>query len=127
MAEAVLDASAILALVGEEPGAEAVARIIANCIVSTVNGSEAIAKLVERGVPSDVAEEIIFGLPFELVDFDRPLAAAAGRMWPRGRRAGLSLGDRACLALAEAKSLPAVTADTQWRRFESSTDIKYIR
>ncbi len=76
-------------------------RIIAKCLVSTVNGSEAVAKLVERGVPPDMAESIIFGLPFEPVDFDRPLAAAAGRMWPRGRRAGLSLGDRACLALAE--------------------------
>jgi len=127
MAEAVLDASAILALVGEEPGADAVARIVANCLVSTVNGSEAVAKLVERGMPPEVAEDIIFGLPFEPVDFDRPLAAAAGRMWPRGRRAGLSLGDRACLALAEAKNLPAITADTQWRRFESSTEIRYIR
>ena len=127
MAEAVLDASAILALVGEEPGAESVARIIANCLVSTVNGSEAVAKLVERGVPPDTAESIIFGLPFEPVDFDRPLAAAAGRMWPRGRRAGLSLGDRACLALAEAQNLPAVTADKQWQKFESSIEIRYIR
>ncbi len=127
MAEGVLDASAILALIGEEPGAEMVAAVIANCIVSTVNGSEAIAKLVQRGLPTQTAEEIIFGLPFELADFDRPQAAAAGRMWQRGREAGLSLGDRACLALAEATGLPAITADRQWQQFRSSVDIRYIR
>lgn len=127
MAEAVLDASAILALIRQEPGAETVADVIGKCIASTVNGCEAVAKLVERGVPPETAEDIVFSLPFEMVDFDRRLAAAAGRMWLRGSEAGLSLGDRACLALAEATRLPAITADKQWRHFRSTVEIRYIR
>jgi PIN domain nuclease of toxin-antitoxin system len=127
MTEAVLDASAILALLREEPGAESVAELIDNCIASTVNASEVIAKLVERGAPPASAEEIVFGLPFEMVDFDRALAAAAGRMWSRGSIAGLSFGDRACLALAELTGLPAVTTDQQWKRFKSAVEIRYVR
>lgn len=127
MAEAVLDASAILALVRQEPGAGTVGQIIARSIVCTVNASEAVAKLVQKGVGPEVAEDIVFGLPFETADFDRSLAAAAGRMWLRGSKAGLSFGDRACLALAEASGLPAITADQQWKRFVSVVEVKYIR
>jgi PIN domain nuclease of toxin-antitoxin system len=127
MAEAVLDASAILALVRQEPGAEAVAQIIARSIVSTVNASEVVAKLVQKGVGPELAEEIVFGLPFETADFDRTMAAAAGKMWLRGSKAGLSFGDRACLALAEASGLPAITADQQWKRFVSAVGIRYVR
>ncbi|HUF46143.1 MAG TPA: type II toxin-antitoxin system VapC family toxin [Aestuariivirgaceae bacterium] len=127
MAEAVLDASAILALVRQESGADVVGQIIARSIVSTVNASEAVAKLVQKGVEPETAEEIIFGLPFQTVDFDREMAAAAGRMWLRGSKAGLSFGDRACLALAEGSGLPAITTDQQWRRFMTAVEIRYIR
>jgi PIN domain nuclease of toxin-antitoxin system len=127
MAEAVLDASAILALVRKESGGDSVEQIISRSIVSTVNVSEAIAKLVQKGVGPEIAEEIVFGLPFETADFDRSMAAAAGKMWLRGSKAGLSFGDRACLALAEASGLPAMTADQQWKRFASVVEILYIR
>lgn len=127
MAEAVLDASALLALVRNESGGGSVEQVISRSIVSTVNVSEAIAKLVQKGVVPEIAEEIIFGLPFETADFDRSMAAAAGKMWLRGSKAGLSFGDRACLALAEASGLPAMTADQQWKRFASVVEILYIR
>ena len=127
MTEVVLDASAVLALVREEPGAEAVAGIVSGAVISTVNVSEAVAKLVQKGAPSEGAREIVFSLPLRMVDFDAEQAAAAGQMWPRGRAAGLSFGDRACLALAETLNLCAVTADRRWKSFDAKVEIRYIR
>ncbi len=127
MADIVLDASAILALLRNERGAEAVAAIIAKGLVSAVNLSEVVAKLVERGTAAADAVDIVDSLPFETADFDSALAHAAGLMWTRGKKAGLSLGDRACLALAEHHGLPAITADRNWRDLELAVEVRILR
>ncbi|MGQ0484148.1 MAG: type II toxin-antitoxin system VapC family toxin [Hyphomicrobiales bacterium] len=127
MADIVLDASAILALLRNEPGSEAVAAVIAGGLVSTVNLSEVVAKLVERGSSAADAVDIVDGLPFETADFDSNLAFATGLMWMRGKKQGLSLGDRACLALAEHHRLPVVTADRNWRDLDVAIEIRILR
>ena len=125
--EAVLDASAVLALIKEEPGADRVADAAPRSMISTVNVSEAVAKLVEKGAAPDAAKGIVFSLPMQMADFDAWQAALAGMMWMRGKRAGLSFGDRACLALAESLGVPVLTADKQWKLFDSTIEIRFIR
>jgi ribonuclease VapC len=127
MADIVLDASAILALLRNERGSEAVGAIIANGLVSTVNLSEVVAKLVERGTAAADAVDIVESLPFEIADFDTELALAAGLMWMRGKKVGLSLGDRACLALAERHRLPVITADRNWRDLDVAIEVRTLR
>lgn len=127
MADIVLDASAILALLRNERGSEAVGAIIANGLVSTVNLSEVVAKLVERGTTAADAVDIVESLPFEIADFDTELAMAAGLMWMRGKKVGLSLGDRACLALAEYHRFPVITADRNWRDLDVAIEVRTLR
>jgi ribonuclease VapC len=117
----VLDASALLALLQNEPGATAVVESIeAGAAISTVNFSEALAKLTERGeqVRSTVAairkviEQADGGLQIE--PFTEEDGVDAADLRPRSTKQGLSFGDRACLALAARFEVPAVTSDSAW-------------
>lgn len=117
----ILDASALLALLQDEPGAPAVIEAIeASAAVSTVNFSEVLAKLAERGehVRSTVAtigqavDRADGGLRIE--PFTEQDGIEAADLRPRSKRQGLSFGDRACLALAARFEVPAVTADGDW-------------
>lgn len=117
----VLDATCVLALLFQEPGADVVAAAMARtCLLSTVNYQEVVAKLVDRGM-GGAAIGTALELPFELVDFDEAQAMAAGLMRDATRPLGLSAGDRACLALARCESLPALTADNAWARVPGAT------
>jgi PIN domain nuclease of toxin-antitoxin system len=127
MAKVVLDASAILAVLRAEPGAQTVAPVIADSLVSAVNFSEVIAKLIERGARPDDAEEIALGLPYTIIGFDADEGVAAARLISRTRSLGLSFGDRACLALAESTGLPALTADRSWQSVQSEIKVTLIR
>jgi ribonuclease VapC len=117
----ILDASALLALLQDEPGAPAVVEAIeAGAAISTVNFSEVLAKLAERGehVRSTVAtirqavDRADGGLRIESFTEEDGIEAADLR--PRSKSQGLSFGDRACLALAARFEVPAVTADRDW-------------
>ena len=110
----VLDASALLALICEEPGGEAVAGAIARARMSAVNFAEVVSYLTYAGVPIDQIEDMLTPLPVIVVDADVELAWMAGRLRKKTAAAGLSLGDRFCLALAARDGLPAWTADRQW-------------
>jgi ribonuclease VapC len=110
----VLDASALLALIREEPGGEAVAGAIARARMSAVNFAEVVSYLTYAGVPIDQIEDMLTPLPVIVVDADVELAWMAGRLRKKTAAAGLSLGDRFCLALAARDGLPAWTADRQW-------------
>lgn len=110
----VLDASALLALLHGEPGAEVVAACLPGSVISAVNLSEVIAKLSERGMPAEAIRLALDGLPIDVRPFDINAAYAAGELRPGTRAAGLSFGDRACLALAARLGVPAVTADRAW-------------
>lgn len=131
----ILDASAMLALLQGEPGASAVVEAIeAGAAISTVNLSEVLAKLTERGdhVRSTMAtirqavDRADGGLRIESFTEEDGIEAADLR--PRSKSQGLSFGDRACLALAARYEVPAITADKDWAELpEVGVAVKLIR
>jgi len=123
----VLDASAVLAYVSGEPGAEIVASLIDDALVSAVNLAEAVTNLRERTGSLDIARAALDIAALDVVDFDRSLAEEAGGFVADTRPKGLSLGDRACLALAAREGLPAFTADRAWAGLGVGVDIRLIR
>src|SRR5918994_7704265 len=114
VSEIVLDASALMAVLREEPGAAGVEAVLDDAAISTVNLSEVQAKLVERGSPAEAAWSWLVDLDLDVVDFDASQARVAGNLGPLTRAHGLSFGDCACLALAQILGVPALTADRAW-------------
>ena len=127
MAEAVLDASAILALLRLESGWERIESVLAEGLVSVVNESEVISKLVSRGQTPSQALEVVQALPYQLVDLDAGLARRAGVVWQETKPQGLSFADRCCLALAERERLPALTTDRAWSKVSIGVKVELIR
>ena len=127
MAEAVLDLSAILAVLRREIGFERVADVIANSLVSVVNEAEVISVLIQKGEPIENARKVVRKLPYQPVDLDRRLAHRAGILWLDLKPRGLSLGDRCCLALAERERLPALTSDKRWAGLSIGVDVQLFR
>lgn len=127
MASSVLDASALLALLQGEPGAEAVAAIVGDAVIVSVNLAEVLGKLLEFGQPRDLALRAIGQTAVQVVAFDGGMGIEAGDMIPVARRAGLSLGDVACLAAARRLGLPAYTGDRSWTRHDFGVEIRLIR
>ena len=115
MSEVVLDASALLALLRDEPGADKVADAIADARMSSVNFAEVVSHFIHAGMPAGEVDAMLKPLPMAIVDADHGLATTAGRLRAATAEAGLSLGDRFCFALARRDGLPALTADKQWR------------
>lgn len=123
---AVLDASALLALLFGEPGAEAVAEAVGDgATLSAVNLAEAATVLVRRGLDADgilaTVRDQVEVEPFTSVD-----ALAAAELYPHTTRVGLSLGDRACLALARRLGVPALTAEQAWRKLKLDVSVEVI-
>ncbi|MBO0778869.1 MAG: type II toxin-antitoxin system VapC family toxin [Ktedonobacteraceae bacterium] len=128
MSACVLDASALLALLNAESGNEQVVEAMsAGAAISLVNLSEVVAKLSEAGMPEAVIHKTLDSLGLDMVSFDAALAYQAGLLRPLTRHAGLSLGDRACLALAKNLGLPALTADRAWESLSLGIVIRVIR
>jgi PIN domain nuclease of toxin-antitoxin system len=123
----VLDASALLALINAEPGAQRVEAVLPDAVMSAVNLSEVVAKLGDIGITEREAWEEAADLVPRIVAFDTDLARRAARLRPKTRALGLSLGDRACLALAELLTTPVLTADRTWRKLDLDIDIRFIR
>ncbi|MGH8920010.1 MAG: type II toxin-antitoxin system VapC family toxin [Actinomycetes bacterium] len=126
---AVLDASAVLALLYREPGHDQVADLIAGAVVCTVNWTEIVQKLAQRGHPDPAAAaEGVRSLGVHVQPFTPADAVCAGLLWPKTHGAGLSLGDRACLAVAQ--GIPegvAVTADQAWVGLDIKVPVQLIR
>ncbi len=122
----VLDASALLAMIREEPGGEAVAAIVGRARMSTVNLAEVVSYLAYAGMPSNEISAMLTPLPIVMVDADVELAWIAGRFRKTTAEAGLSLGDRFCLALAAREGLPAWTADRQWRSVSDRVGVEVV-
>jgi PIN domain nuclease of toxin-antitoxin system len=127
MTSAILDSSAILAVLNDEPGADLVIAIMDEALISTVTYAEVVAKLVERGSTSVEAQSALQSLALTTVDFDIALAQRTGVLRGETINRGLSLGDRACLALAEREGVPAMTGDSSWVDAISSVQIRLIR
>lgn len=110
----VLDASAMLALIHAEPGADIVDATMPGALLCSVNLAEVISKLAERGVPPDRATAIACSLGARVVEFDAARAGMAGALRPLTRPWGLSLGDRCCLALAQQRKALVLTSERVW-------------
>lgn len=127
MSETVLDASALLALLNGETGADVVTAALPEAVIGAVNLSEVIAKLSEVGMPEDAIHEALGELGLHVISFDEEFAFRAGVLRSMTRTFGLSLGDRACLALAAQRQVPVLTADHDWQSLEIGVDIQLIR
>lgn len=123
MARHVIDASAALAHILDEPGADLVASHLQDGLIGAVNLSEVVARLVRAGADPMRAHY----LGSRIVPFDADLADRAGRLWPLTASLGLSLGDRACLALAQREGLPVLTADRAWVELSLGVDVILVR
>ena len=127
MADVVLDASALLALLNAEPGSEEVERTIPGAAISTVNLSEVVAKLVEAGMPEEAVRSVLGGIGLEIHPFDVELAFQTGILRPQTRALGLSLGDRACVALGLQLKAPVLTTDRNWKSLDVDVEVQAIR
>lgn len=124
----VFDSSAVLAAVFQEPGGESVANLWAEGenLISAVNFAEIVAKLNERGMSDAEVLTVMDGVPLKFVNLDQATAHASGLLRAATKALGLSLGDRACIALAQSRSATAVTADKQWEKVRQ-LDLVLIR
>lgn len=127
MHKCVLDASALLALINQEAGADKVEKVLADSIISAVNYSEVATVLSSIGMPLVEVEALVPGLVAEVIPFDEQQALLAGKFREKTRHKGLSLGNRACLALGILRSLPVLTADKIWTTLELGVKIVSIR
>jgi ribonuclease VapC len=123
----VLDASAVLALIQGEPGGQRVRTVVRHAALSSVNLTEVVTKLVARGVSSNEVSEILQEIDLSVHAHDEALAVEAGAIHASTRRQGLSLGDRACLALARRLAATALTTDRAWSRVDVGVAIEVIR
>lgn len=123
----VLDASSVIALLNQEKGFEIVEENINNSIISSVNLSEVltIANRVSNNI--EITEELIRLFKNNIVDFDEEQAVIAAILDNDTKKYGLSLGDRACLALAKYKNYKVLTADKIWKEIDIGVDIILIR
>ena len=126
MTNVVLDTSAILALLKGERGASKVAGVIADASVCAVNQAEVISHFVHLGAPLEEIREMLGALPYTVVAADEMLAWEAGLLRATTRAAGLSLGDRFCLALAKRLGVTAYTADRAWKDVATDAGIKVV-
>jgi PIN domain nuclease of toxin-antitoxin system len=128
MSSIVLDASALLAVLNQEPGAENLPpERLAQATISTVNLAEAHTKLVREGIDPDEAWEDVMGPIQDWAPFTAEQAKIAGSLAARTRSIGLSLGDRACLALGLTLKVPVYTTDRAWKSLKLGVRIHVIR
>jgi len=128
MSRIVLDASALLAVLNQEPGAENLPpERLAQATISAVNLAEVHTKLVREGIDPDEAWEDVMAPIQEWAPFTGEQAKIAGSLAAQTRSLGLSLGDRACLALGVTLKAPVFTADRAWKSLKLGVRIHVIR
>ncbi|EIC28418.1 MULTISPECIES: type II toxin-antitoxin system VapC family toxin [Methylomicrobium] len=120
----VLDASALLAYLHEEPGADTVGAVIGESFISTVNWSEVMQKSLSRGIDIEGLREDIEALGVRIEAFTLEDAECAARLWSISRPLGLSLGDRACLAFGMRRQIPVLTADRAWLNLAAALNLE---
>ncbi|KAB8320707.1 type II toxin-antitoxin system VapC family toxin [Tolypothrix campylonemoides VB511288] len=123
----VLDASALLAYLQDEPGSEAVEVVLTESVISSVNWAEVVQKSVAAGVVIDGMREDLEALGLIIAPFTPEDAQMAGRLWLQTRQAGLSLGDRACLSLGMRLDVSVLTTDQIWATLGLSLDMRVVR
>lgn len=126
MTGAVLDASAVIALLNGERGASKVAVVVADAAVGVFNQAEVVSHFVNLGAPIEEVRAMLGALPYTVVAADEPLGWDAGVLRAVTSSAGLSLGDRFCLALAKRLGVPAYTADRAWKDVAVAAGVKVV-
>jgi PIN domain nuclease of toxin-antitoxin system len=117
----------MLAFLHDEPGAERVRAALAGALISAVNWSEIVRKSLQRQVDIAGMREELAETGVGFVPFTAEQAKVAARLWAQTHSRGLSLADRACLALALERGLPVLTADRVWAELGLALDIRLIR
>lgn len=126
MTEAVLDASAILALLKGERGGSKVAGVVSEAAVGVFNQAEVVSHFVHLGAPLEEIRAMLGALPYTVVPANEALSWEAGALRAATSAAGLSLGDRFCLALAKRLGVPAYTADRAWKDVATDVGAKVV-
>jgi len=116
MTDIILDASAVLALLNQEPGADFVQKALPKAKISSVNLAEIITRLNLAGMPTNEIQEVLSLLSLNIVPFDEEQALQTGILASQTKPIGLSLGDRACLALGILTDSPVLSADQAWQK-----------
>lgn len=126
VADVVLDASAILAVIFDEPGGDRVAAHLPGALVSTVNIAEVATRLLAFDMPPDTVETVIDHLQLSIEPYDYEQARGTALLRATTHSAGLSLGDRACLALSKARQAAALTADQAWQAIADDAGVNVV-
>jgi ribonuclease VapC len=123
----VLDTSALLALFHSEPGWDVVQAVLGDSAVSAINLTETITKLTRKGGEPRLVERYLRGLPMPILPWDEELAWESRDMAPLAWTRGISLADRACLALARHLDAVAMTSDTEWATLDLTVRVELFR
>ena len=124
---ALLDASAVLAVINEEPGGEIVTDALSGAAISAVNYAEVISKLIDYDLTENEVQEAADSLGIRVIPFDSEAALVSGLMRATTRHKGLSLGDRACLAQGRISGEPVLTTDGAWNGLDLGVEIRVVR
>ncbi|WP_287128162.1 type II toxin-antitoxin system VapC family toxin [Candidatus Cyanaurora vandensis] len=123
----VLDASALLAYLQDEPGGTVVDEVLAESVMSSVNWAEVVQKSIAAGVEVEGILDDLQSLGLMVEPFTSEDGEMAGRLWEQTQQAGLSLGDRACLSLGLRLGVTVLTGDRAWATLTLSVDVQVIR
>lgn len=127
MGKVVLDVSAVLVLLQNAKGADKVAPVLPESVCSPVNFAEIVGKLLDAGMPEKAVHEVMENLGMDVVPLGKEGAFGIGGLYPVTKSLGLSLGDRACISLANALKLPVLTADRTWSRASLPVEVRIAR
>jgi ribonuclease VapC len=127
MPEYILDASALLAVFQKEAGSDIIIKLKGSRAMSAVNIAEVRTRLVDWGCDELHINELIGMADIDIISFDAKQASLSSNLRPATKSKGLSLGDRACLALALHRQAPVFTADQNWAQIDVPADIRLIR
>ena len=128
MTSVVMDASGVLALVRDEPGADKVGPHVGRAAISAVNLQEVIKELLLSGLEATTIRELLDELRLDVRPHDVEAAYAAAGLHAQTKEFGRGLGDRSCLALALQLGVPALTADREWKKVKvRGLKVEHIR
>ena len=127
MSDVILDASALLVLLNQEPGAEIVVEHLPHANISAVNLAEVVTRLNLTGMPDNEIDEVLKLLSLDVVPFDEEQALQTGILALKTKALGLSLGDRACLALGIVRDCSVLTADKAWMELNLGVEVLLAR
>ena len=118
MSDIVLDASAVLALLRDEPGGDVVAAHMGHAVISAVNLQEVAKEMVREGAAIEAIRPVLDELGLDVRPHDADAAYEAAALYPQTKQYGRGLGDRTCMALGLALDVPVLTTDREWRNVE---------